>query len=76
MLARVENGERVCIPGELVEQALKTVRLARLYNRRGEVAAPLTPGKVTFGSMVDTLNILDPYTHLLRRFTRDDQRLV
>jgi hypothetical protein len=25
--------------------------------------------------MVDTLNIVDPYTRLLRNFTRDDQRL-
>lgn len=71
----VENGERVCLPAVLVEQALNTARLARLYSRGGEAAAPLTPGKVTFGSMVDTLNILDPYTRELRRFTRDDQRL-
>jgi trimethylamine---corrinoid protein Co-methyltransferase len=69
------KGERVFIPGELVEQALKTVRPARLYNRLGELALPLTPGNVTFGSMVDTLNIIDPYSRTQRNFTRDDQRL-
>ena len=31
--------------GELVEQALKTVRLARLYNRRGELASLAYPGQ-------------------------------
>ena len=71
----IADGERVRIPGELVEQALQTVRSPQIYNRRGELTSLLTPGKVTFGSMVDTLNIIDPYLHTQRNFTLADQGL-
>jgi trimethylamine--corrinoid protein Co-methyltransferase len=70
--ARVD-GERVHIPADLVEQALKTVRPVTLYNRLGEPALPLGQGRVTFGTIADTFFVLDPYERRNRPFVKGDQ---
>jgi len=70
--ARVE-GERAYIPGDLVEQALKTVRPVTLYNRLGEPVMSLADERVTFGALGDTFFVLDPYGRKNRPLVKDDQ---
>lgn len=71
--ARVE-GERVYIPGELVEQALKSFRPITLYDRSGTPVIDLSEGRVTFGALSDTVHLMDPYQRAVRPFVKDDQR--
>lgn len=67
------DGDRVRIPADLVEHALTTVTSPTLHNRLGEPVLPLTIGRVTFGSLVDTAYILDGDASAVRPFVRSDQ---
>jgi len=70
--ARIE-GERVYIPGTLVEQALQTVKPVTIYNRLGEPALPLVEGRIAFGALADTVFVHDPYQRTNRPFCKADQ---
>jgi trimethylamine--corrinoid protein Co-methyltransferase len=71
--ARVE-GERAYITPRLVENAFKTLRPVRLYNRQGEPTQLLRPGHVAFSSISDTFYVMDPYMRVARPFLKNDQR--
>jgi trimethylamine---corrinoid protein Co-methyltransferase len=61
--ASVSDGNRVRIPGKLVEDALKTVpHEITLYNRHGEPAVPIGNFRTFYGTGSDCLNILDHRT--------------
>lgn len=69
--ARVD-GHRVYIKPDTVEWALANLRPVTLYNRLGEVAIPLSEGRVTFGALVDNLYVEDAYQPRMRPFLRSD----
>jgi trimethylamine---corrinoid protein Co-methyltransferase len=61
--ASVSDGNRVRIPGKLVEDALKTVpHEITLYNRHGEPAVPIGNFRTFYGTGSDCLNIVDHRT--------------
>jgi len=70
--ARVD-GERAYISAELVENARKTVRPVRLYNRLGQATPLMEPGYVAFSTIADTFYVLDPYHGNVRPFLKQDQ---
>jgi trimethylamine---corrinoid protein Co-methyltransferase len=70
--AKVE-GERVCIPPGLVDNALKTLHPVRLYNRGGQITRLMEPGYVAFSTIGDTFYVLDPYLGRVRPFLKGDQ---
>lgn len=70
--ARVE-GDRVFIPSRLVDQALTTVpHHFTMYNREGEPAMYLEPGRVYFGGGSDTQYTIDLYSGERRLAVKED----
>ncbi len=64
------QGDRVCIPKEVVEYAINAAPAAvDIYNRKGAHAFHL-PGMARFGIGVTVLNYQDPETDQVRPFTR------
>jgi trimethylamine--corrinoid protein Co-methyltransferase len=49
------------------------MRPVKLFNRLGDPVNVLTPGKVTFGTNVDTIYIMDPYQQPIRPFVKNDE---
>jgi len=70
--ARVD-GERVRIPGHLVDRAIRSApERVVLSTRTGDRAMPLEDGRVFFGTGSDTPNTIDPETGQRRRSRRQD----
>jgi trimethylamine--corrinoid protein Co-methyltransferase len=70
--ARVD-GERVRIPAQLVEDAIRSAPERVVVCRRtGERAMPLEANRVFFGTGSDTPNTIDPETRQRRRSRRAD----
>ncbi|HUU54139.1 MAG TPA: trimethylamine methyltransferase family protein [Armatimonadota bacterium] len=70
--ARVE-GERVCIPADLVENAIRSApERVVVCSRTGERVMPLEANRVFFGTGSDTPNTIDPETRERRRARRKD----
>ncbi len=70
--ARVD-GQRVYIPDTLVDRALATLQPVTLFDRAGRPALPLSSGRCTFGTIADTIFVLDPYRRTSRPFVKADQ---
>ncbi|NOZ73378.1 MAG: trimethylamine methyltransferase [Chloroflexi bacterium] len=71
--AAVSDGNRVRIPGKLVEQALKTApKEVTLYNRYGEAAMPVSGYTSYFGTGSDCLYVIDHRTDERRRAVVQD----
>ncbi len=74
--ARVD-GERVRIPGPLVEEAIRSAPSRIVVSMRtGERAMPLEADRVFFGTGSDTPNTIDPHTRERRRATRSDVEAI
>ena len=70
--ARVEDN-KVFVPSTMVEKALATIpRHFAMYNREGEPAMYLEPGRVYFGTGSDTQYTLDVYTGKRRLSVKED----
>lgn len=70
--ARID-GQRACMPPRLVEQALESMRAAKLYDRNSDPTPVLQRGHVAFGGLVDTFYVRDYQTGRVRRFFKRDQ---
>lgn len=71
--ARVGEGPRVYLPERMVEQALATAkRDVVIYNRLGEVAMPLGPHQIYFGTGSDLLFTRDVETSERRASALED----
>ncbi len=64
------------ISPDMVEQALKTVSLAHLYDRQGNPVRALTLEWTSFGGLADTFYVVDPYSRRVRPFLKNDQRTM
>jgi trimethylamine--corrinoid protein Co-methyltransferase len=71
------DGERVRIPGDVLDRALRTApNTFKLYDRDGREAMELGTDSVYFGSHTDTPRIYDFYTGELRGFRLADLDVV
>lgn len=71
--AHIGDNDLVKIPHNVVEQALLSApKKITLYNRDGQSAMILEDGNIYFGSNIDTLRYLDPYSKRVRKLTRED----
>ncbi|MBN1535431.1 MAG: trimethylamine methyltransferase family protein [Anaerolineales bacterium] len=71
--AFISDGNLVKFPAKLVEQALASAPSRIIMcDRDGEPSVFLEGTKTNFGTGSDCLNLLDPYTHEHRKFTRED----
>ena len=71
----VKDGNRVFIPGRVVEEALKSVpKRIPVANRKGEPALCLEERKTYFGTGSETINVIDIDTGLRRKALLDDVR--
>lgn len=67
------EGERVWIPESLIRQTISYApKSITLYNREGEPAVRLEPGKFNFGPVTNTCDIIDLRTGERRKSTKQD----
>ncbi|MCP4539169.1 MAG: trimethylamine methyltransferase, partial [Chloroflexi bacterium] len=72
--AHVE-GDRVCIPAHLVEEAIQSAPQAiSIYTRAGELAMRLQGRNYYYGAHTDAPDVLDPFTHQRRPCQEEDVR--
>lgn len=71
------DGDMVCIPRNLVEEAVKSApESITLYDRSGEVSMEVGKETIYFGTHADMLQIIDPVTDEIRDFTREDTEMM
>jgi len=74
--SKTTGNDLVRIPGELVENALKTAPSSlSIYNRKGDFAFSL-PDRARFGIGVTALNYQDPETDKITPFTRKHMEIT
>jgi trimethylamine--corrinoid protein Co-methyltransferase len=68
--AYVKNNNLVRIPSYLVERAVRTApKRITLYDQKGQSSMVLEDGKIYFGSNIDCLKYLDPYSDRTMKLT-------
>ena len=73
----VEDGVIVRFPAAVIEEALATVpQRFDLYDRDGNLAIPVEPGRAYFGPGPTCPNFIDPHTGERRPFVKNDAALT